>query len=123
MRARERKARAIVIEVRRPPGVIVVASQAIMRIIAGHMIRVGGVLKIRLMAREAIFRRAGKTAIDVTLGAFDRHMRADQCKGGTAVIERRGFPHTFRMALRAGMRKVAGHMIRIGGALKIRLMA
>lgn len=64
------------IEVCRLPRVRVVASQTIMRIITGDVIRIRCSLKIRLMAGEAVFGRAGETTIDVTLGAIDRYMRA-----------------------------------------------
>ena len=49
MRAGERKLRAIVVEVRRQPGVDRVARQAIVRKVTGHMVRVGRLLKIRLV--------------------------------------------------------------------------
>lgn len=88
MRARQWKARAIVIEIGRPPRIIVVAGQTIMRIIAGDMIRIRGALKIRLMTRKAIFRCARESPIDVTVGAFDRHMRPDQGKRRAIVIKR-----------------------------------
>ena len=64
------------IEIRGTPRIIVVASQTLMRVITGDVIRVRCSLKIRLMAGEAVFGRAGETTIDVTLGAIDRYMRA-----------------------------------------------
>ena len=53
------------------------AGQTLMRIIASGVIRIRCSLKIRLMAGEAIFRRASETAIDMTFGALDRYMRAN----------------------------------------------
>lgn len=102
MRARERKARAVVIEICRPPRIIVVASQTIMRIIAGHMIRIRRALKIRLMAREAIFGRAGKTAIHMALHAIDGIVRTQQWKRCAAMIEGCRFPGIHGVTLRAG---------------------
>lgn len=67
------------------------------------MIRVCRVLKIRLMACKTIYRRARKSPINVTLGAFNRHMRSGQGETRTIVIKRRGLPHTFGVTLRAGM--------------------
>lgn len=122
MRARKWKARAVVIEVRRPPGITVMASQTIMWIIAGHMIRIRGVLKIRLMARKTIFRRAGKTAIHMTLGAINGIMRTQQWKCCTAMIEGRRFPGIHGVTLRTRMRKICRHVIRISRTLKISLM-
>lgn len=50
MRAGERKLRAVVVEVRRQPGVNRVARQTIVRKVAGDMVRICRPLKIRLMA-------------------------------------------------------------------------
>jgi len=123
MRARQRKARAIMIKRRRPPRIVIVARQTVMRIIAGDMIRICRSLKIRLMAREAIFRRAGESAIDMTLRAFNRPMRAEQWESRAIVIERRGLPYIHGMALRASVREISGHVIRRCCLLKIGLMA
>jgi hypothetical protein len=123
MRARQRKARAIMIKRRRPPSIVIVARQTIMRIIAGDMIRIRCRLKIRLMAREAVFRRAGKAAIDVALCTFNRPMRAEQWKSRTIVIERRGLPCIHSMALRTSVREISGQVIRIRRFLISALMA
>ncbi len=49
MRAGEWKLRAVVVEVRRSPGVNRVARQAIVRKVAGDMVRIRRRLKIRLV--------------------------------------------------------------------------
>lgn len=92
MRAGERKARAIMIERCRLPGDIAMATLAIVRIVAGHVIGIGRILKIGLMAREAIFRRSSVLAIGVTACAIHSLMRAHQRKRRTIVIECRRPP-------------------------------
>lgn len=123
MRAGERKARAVVIKVGRSPGSIAVTGHAILRIIVGHVIGIGGTLIIRLVAREAILGRAGEAAIDMAQAAFYRRVRAEQRKTGAIVIKTRGTPGMVLMAKLAILGKIAGHMIRIRSALEIRLMA
>ena len=85
--AEQGKARFIVIIRRRPPNICVVANLAIFGKITGNVIRIGRALKIVLMAGKTIFRRAGKTAINVAFRTFGSRMGAHQRKTGSAVIE------------------------------------
>lgn len=114
---------AVVIEGRRRPRIHRVTGSAIMRKIQRHMIGIRRPLEIRLMAGEAIPRRAGKAIVHVALGASRRRMRAEQRKARFVVIERRGLPGAGGVAARAGLRKIRRDMIRICRALKITLMA
>ena len=114
---------AIMIERCRPPGIHRMASFAVVRKIQSHMIRIRWPLKIRLMARIAIQRRAGIAIIDVALVACRRHMRAEQRKARFAVIKSRGLPGVGSMARRTSVRKVGRHVIGVGRALEIALMA
>lgn len=66
MRAEQRKARFAVIERRGLPCVGGMARSTIMRKIGRDMIGIGRALKIALMARETIRRRAGEAIVDVT---------------------------------------------------------
>lgn len=87
MRAGERKARAIMIEGCRSPHIVVVAQQAVLRIVISNMIRIRRALKIILMAREAILRRARETIVHMTLCAIDGAVRTEQWKRRAAVIK------------------------------------
>mgnify|MGYP001615661528 FL=1 len=51
------------------------------------MIGVGRVLKIILMARETILRRARETIVDMAARTIHRIVRAEQWKRGAVVIE------------------------------------
>ena len=76
VRAIEREARAIVIERRRTPRNVTVAEQTVSRIIVRNMIGIRRALKIILMAREAILRRACEATIDVAARAIHGNVRA-----------------------------------------------
>ncbi len=114
---------AIMIERCRPPGIHRMASFAVVRKIQSHVIRIRWPLKIRLMARIAIHGRAGITIIDVALVACRRHMRAEQWKARFAVIKSRGLPGVGGMARYTSVRKIGRHVIGVGRALEIALMA
>ncbi len=114
---------AVVIERRRHPRIYRMASGAIMREIQRHVIGIRGPLEIRLMAGEAIRRRAGKAIVHVTLRASRRRVRAEQRKTRFIVIESRGLPRARRVTARAGLRKIRRDVIRIRRALEIALMA
>ena len=86
------------------------------------MIGIRRALKIGLMARVTIRRRSGKTIVDMALIAGRRHMRAEQRETRFVVIERRGLPSAGGVAARAVVREIRRRVIRIRGALKIRLM-
>lgn len=123
MRAGERKARAIVVEIGGPPAIEGVAHLAIARKIAGDVIRICRFLKIGLMARPAIFRRSREFVVEVALGALDGAMRAGQRKSRALVIEARRLPGVIAVANLTILGKIAGHVIRVRGFLKICLMA
>lgn len=131
MRAGEREARAIVIEIRRLPGIVRMACTALLRKTRGHVIRIRGILEISLMARETIFRSSGKAAVHVTLSAIDCLVGAQQWKTRSAVIKAAEISHTGKrpagnraaVALLTTQRKSGKLMIGIRGCLIIRLMA
>jgi len=75
------------IEGGRLPGVLSMTLCARMRKISQQMIGILGILKICLMAREAIRGRARKTIVRMALYAFHRDVRAAQGKTGAAVIK------------------------------------
>ncbi len=87
------------------------------------MIGVGDALKIRLMAREAIFRRAGVAAIHMALRTVDGAVSATQGKGREIVVKFCRLPRIVVVANLAIFGKIARHVIRIGWALKVGLMA
>ena len=95
------------------------------------MIRVGGFLKIRLMAGEAIRRRAGKAIVRVALVAVGRGMRAEQWKARAAVIETAEIARTGNLpsgnraavAYFAAQRKTGELVIRVRGCFILLAMA
>jgi hypothetical protein len=131
MRAGERKTRAIVIEAGGTPRIVVMARQTILRIIAGGMIRIGGLLIIRLMAGKAIRRRTCETIVDMALVASHRRVNAEQGKTRTAVIkgadiaQTNGLPSGNRaaVALLTAHRKTGQLVIRIRRGFIILAMA
>lgn len=111
------------IEIRWLPGIVRVACTALLRKAGGYVIRIRGILKISLMARETIFCSAGKAAVHVTLRAGCRRVRANERKSGTAMVKRRRLPGVARVACAALLRKARSHVIRICGIPKISLVA
>lgn len=87
MCAHERESRAIVIESRRLPRVVIVAQQAILRIIIGNVIGIRRALKISLMTQEAVFRYARETAVHMALRAIYSIVCAKQWKSRAVMIE------------------------------------
>lgn len=95
------------------------------------MIGIGRLLKLSLMARKAIRRRAGKTIVGVTLVAGGRGMRAEQWKSRAAVIKTGEITPTGKlpsgnraaMTLLTPQRKTRELMIRIRRGLVILAMA
>ncbi len=122
MRAGQLKAREIVIERRRFPRRRGMTPQAVVRKISRHMIGITDLLKIGLMAREAIHRCACEPAIKMALLASDGLMRAGQLKPREIVIERCRFPRIDRMAGQAVAGKIPRHMVGVADLLKISLM-
>lgn len=94
------------------------------------MIRIGWTLKVGLMTRETIRRRAGETIVHVALIASNRRMRPEQRKACFVVIEplaaeTRDLPAGDRavVALFAAHGKSGLTMVGIGSGVKIFLMA
>lgn len=98
MRAGERKARAVVVEIGRPPGIKRVAHLAIVREIAGDMVWIRRSLKIHLVTGETIFRCSCELAVNMTLSTLDRAMRSDQRKSRAIMVEARRLPGVIVMA-------------------------
>jgi hypothetical protein len=119
----DREKLCIVIEGRRLPGIYRMAGRTIMGEIQSYMIRIGWPLKIVLMAQIAIFRRSGKDVVHVTACASHRLMRTKQWKSRVVVIERRRFPSRGGVTGQAIVRKISRHMVGVGHARKITLMA
>jgi hypothetical protein len=94
---------AVVIERRRRPRIHRMAGSAIMREIQRHVIGIRGPLKIRLMAGEAIRRRAGEAIVYVAPCTSRSRMRPEQRKARFVMIEGRGFPRARRVATRADL--------------------
>lgn len=104
VRAAQRKSGEIVIELCRLPGIVAMTNPAIFGEISGKVIGIRRVLKIILMTREAIGRRAGETIVEVTLIASGRRVRAKQRKTCFIVIktlaaQTRGLPAGDRAAV------------------------
>ena len=89
------------------------------------MIRIGGAVKVRLVAADACGVGAGQVviAIHVTLCALQRRMRAGQREARSRVIEGSVAPGRGVMALLASRWEVRLHVIRIGRSVEIRLVA
>ena len=90
--------------------------------IIGHVIRVGSALKIGLMTSvtggRGVYvtgRMAGNTS--------QRGMGSGQGEGGSAMIECRRQPGGGGVTAGADLAEIIGHVIRVGSALKIGLMA
>ena len=82
------------------------------------MIRIGGALEIRQMARDA--RRAGQivVVVEVALRALQTGVRAGQGEAGGGVIKGRTGPGCGAVADRAIRREPGGHVVRIGCGLE-----
>ena len=81
--------------------------------------RIGRPLVIRFVTRVAVRRSIAEIVIDVTTGTLNLGVRSGQGKRGEIVIEGSRNPTGGAMADIALLRKPAGNVIRIGGALKI----
>lgn len=95
------------------PTVHIVALETAMREPGRLMIRIVGVLIIRLMARIAIGRRVLVLPVDVALRALHGHVSADQRKARVVVVKGGGLPGVRRVTFRARMRELIGHVIRV----------
>jgi len=123
MLPRQRKRGVAVIERRRIPRRGTVARQAIVIELSRHMVRIRHVLIVRLMARIAIRRETLVLAVDMTQITDRVDVRASQRKRGRRVVEGRRIPHAGIVTGQTVVIKLVGHVIRIGHAVKIRLMA
>ena len=121
MSARQGETGGRVVEVRSRPGGCVVALLAILREAARNVIRIRGPLVIVQMAGHATRVRAVQrvVVVDVALRALQGRMRAGQRESGSRVIEGRSIPGRRIVALRAGLREIRLHVIRLGRTLEI----
>ncbi len=87
------------------------------------MIGIGGLLKIGLMAREAIRRRAGKLTVDMALLAHHGLMRTGEHESRAIMVERRGLPCRGCVTRQTVVREVSRDVVGISHLLKIILMA
>ena len=89
---------------------------------AGHVVRIVGVLEVRLVAGVAAGRRAG-VAGAVALEAAGRGVRAGQREVRGVVVEGRGLPGLGVVAEHALGVEAGGRVIRVRGAVVVALMA
>ena len=99
------------------------ANQTVAREIPGDVIRIGHLLKVSLMARKAIFRRAGKHAIHVALFTNSTLVCASQGKGSLVMVEGCGFPGGIAVTCRAIVREICRRMVGNRDAGEIGLVA
>ena len=108
---------------RRIPVGCSVAISASGREACSNVVRIGRAVVIILVAENAFGRRPLELAVHMTLRAGSADVRTRQREVGAAVIIRGRCPAVGRMASRANMIVIAGHVIGIGHAFEIRLMA
>lgn len=102
------------VELRSLPACRAVADRTILRKARGHMVGVGGLLKVGEMTGCAIPRCSSEPPIGVALLAIGRGVRAGQCESReSAVIERRSGPTRSCVAQGAILREPRLHMVRI----------
>lgn len=124
VRTRQRECGVVVIEAGIGPRGGAVAHVARGREADLRVVRIIGVVVIRLVAGDATGVRAGQLviAVHVALLASDRKVEAGQCPARRRVIERATAPVGRRMALVASGWEAGLNVIRIGGAVVIVLV-
>jgi len=113
----ERKCRGAVIEGRTGPLRGVVARFAGLWESGAHVVRIGGVLELRKVTRDARRRQSSVLVVHVTSRAGNRCMSAGQREACGAVVKRGAGPLRRVVAQRAVLRETGGYVIRIRGAL------
>jgi len=87
------------------------------------MVRIGGLVEVRHVARSAIGRHTGEIPADVALRAGQRHVRAGERERRLAMVERGAFPLLRGVANGTILRETRCHVIWIRGFPEIREMA
>ena len=123
VRSRQRELRLRVVERRRLPRRGCVALLTRVGELVRRMVRIISANIIRLVTRPAIRRCAFVLPADVTLRAGGSYVCAGQWERGLIMIKRGRRPTSGRVTLRARLRILPLHMVRIDGTLIIGLMA
>lgn len=122
VRAGQRELRRAMIERRFRPVVCRVANRAILRIIFRHVIRIGRTVVVALMARPTI---RWRTCVSrrVACLTLRLNVRTGQRELRRVVIKHSPVPLVGRMTNFTALRVLLRHMIRIGRAVVVALMA
>lgn len=123
VRTRQRKRSVVVIERGRHPRAGVVADLAIRGEPGADVVRVGGLLEVGLVARDAGRAESGKHAAGVTTGAGQADVRAGERERGFGMIESRTRPAGGAVAHGAVCREARSHVVGVGGGLKVLAVA
>jgi len=115
MSAGQRKASTIVVELRSRPRNCGVTDRTIGRESSLPMIGVSGAVVILHVASTASATAQVVVAVDVTLRALQRCVPSGQRKSHQVVIERGRLPRTRVVAGLAGLGKIEGYMVGVGG--------
>ena len=120
MRPGQRESGRIVIEGRGSPRGLGMAFQAVSVELIGCVVRIRGLVVIILMACPAILGRSRVPVVRMAGDAGSGFMGSSQGKRCRIVVECRGGPCGLGMAFQAVAVELVGHVVRIGGAVKIR---
>ena len=123
VRARQREQRLCMVEGGAGPGGRGVADGTVCGKCRCYVIRIGGLVKARQMARSAVLRRSRKFSVYVTLRTGDLDVRTRQwerCHG--AVIERSAGPRCCGVTLLTISREAGRCVVRISCLVEVRLM-
>lgn len=119
VRSGQRESCARVIECRVPPRCGVVARGTSGGNSRLRMVRVGRALVVLHVARSAVRTTQVEIPVGVALRTLQRGVRPSQSESNQRVIERSRLPCGGVVAALAGLREIAGHMIRVRRLLKI----
>ena len=122
VRALERKARAVMVEGAGLPRCFIMALSTIHREAGRHVVRIGGAVVVRQVARIARGRCA-RVAVRVALQAVHVRVRSRQREARRVVIEGRRLPGALVVARRAVRAEPGTGMVRIGRRVVIRQVA
>jgi hypothetical protein len=124
MRSRQLEPCQRMVKLRGRPTAGIMALRAGMVVVSGHMIRIHGFVVIRLMAAVAIRgQSAAVLPVRMTQPARNRGMCARQRERCIRMVECGWGVRRRSVTLKAIVTELIGHMIRIGGAVIIRLVA
>jgi hypothetical protein len=110
------------IERRRCPGRCTVAGGAVVVKVIGHVIRISDALESRLMAGVAV-RRCADVSRRVTCYTGGNGMRAGQWERRVVMAKTGWFPSDSCVTLRANVIEIRQHMVGVGNALVVCLVA